>query len=128
MRGFYETLVRARLAPENRALLSPHHYFLRSKSDGQPDQRLFAMAKWTDDGNVIFVFHNLWNQHVSQEFFIPQETAERMLIRDNLRYKLYDLISRQQMGACRTGAELKWTLPVIMNQAIRAQWLRLEQC
>jgi len=125
---YYRTMIKGRLAAENRALYSHNYRFLRARSTNAPDERIFAMAKWSDDANAVFVFHNLWEQSVQQNFFIPADAANAMMIRDAVRYRLRDIITNRQMGDCRTGAELKWDLPVIMDRATRAQWLRLETC
>jgi hypothetical protein len=126
--GYYQRMASQRLRPENRALVAPNHAYLRSRWTGQPDSRIFAMAKWSDDRNVVFVFHNLWEQWVSQDFYIDPTVAATMGIADGTLYKLVDAISGQQMGPCHYGSDLKWDFYVQMDAGTRAQWLRLEQC
>jgi glycosidase len=126
--GYYKSMIEARLRNENRALIQPNHYYLRSKHTGQADQRIFAQAKWSDDANVVFVFHNLWPTNVEQAFFIPPDLAGKLHIDDGRQYKLVDVLSGQQAGNCRSGADLKWELYVKMDAGTRSQWLRLETC
>ena len=126
--GFYHSMIAARQSGDNRALVASPRHFLRLKDNGGIDQRLFALMKWSEDGNVMFVLHNLWEQDVSAHYFIPQEVADAALIRNDLSYRLFEVTSNQQMGGCRTGADIKWDLPVIMRAGTRAQWLRLERC
>lgn len=128
LRRLYQSLIEGRLREENRALRSSARHFLRLKEGGGLDDRIFAMMKWSQDGNVVLAFHNLWEQDVANHYFIPQGVAEAALLRDDLSYRLVDIISNEQMGTCRTGAELKWDLPVVMGAATRIQWLRLERC
>ncbi len=54
--------------------------------------------------------------------------AGALHIRDDLQYRLFDVISGRQKGPCRAGADLKYDLYVAMDAATRAQWLRLERC
>ena len=126
--GFYKAFATARLRGENRALLGPNHYYLRSRWSGQADPRIFAQVKWSDDANVVFVFHNLWEQDVAQSYFVPPDLAGKLHMDDGRRYKLVDAISGQQAGGCRAGSEMKSDLYVAMDAATRAQWLRLESC
>jgi glycosidase len=127
---YYGTMIHARLDHANRALLSSHSYFLprQDNPSATPDSRIYAAAKWTDDGNVVFVFHNLWPVDAAQTYFIPPDVASQMSISDGAHYKLVDLFTGKQAGDCRTGAALKFGLPVILSAATRAQWLRLELC
>jgi len=126
--GFYNALITTRLRNENRALLAPNHYYLRSRWNQQTDPRIFAQAKWSDDANVVFVFHNLWEQNVAQSYFIPPDLAGKLHMDDGRSYKLVDALSGQQKGGCRAGWEMKGDLYVPMDAATRAQWLRLESC
>ncbi len=126
--SYYNAMIDARLENENRALLSPNHYYLRSKHTGQADQRIFAQVKWSDDANVVFVFHNLWPTSAEQAYFLPQDLAGKLHIDDGRQYKLVDVLSGQQRGSCRSGADLKWELYVSMGEGERSQWLRLETC
>lgn len=126
--GFYKRMIDSRLANENRALRAPSYRFLRSRWTNAPDDRLLAQIKWSDDGNVVFVFHNLWERDVQQSFFIPDEVRAAARIDPGRRYRLMDAISRNQMGSCRTGGELAWDFYVAMGAGTRMQWLRLESC
>ena len=40
--------------------------------------------------NVVFAFHNLWEQNVAQSYYIDAGLAEALWIRDNRSYKLVD--------------------------------------
>ena len=125
----YSSFIHGRLDPFNRALTSANRYFLRpTSSPNNPDQRIFAEAKWTNDGNVVFAFHNLWQQNVSQSYFIPPDIAAAMLIDDSMQYRLVDILGMQQKGSCHSGADLKYSFYVSMDSNTVAQWLRLEQC
>jgi hypothetical protein len=126
--GFYQKMASARTRFENRALLAPKYSYLRSKWDGQADQRIFAQVKWSDDHNVVFAFHNLWEQNVEQAFFINPGLAGALNIQDGNWYRLVDVMGGQQMAPCKSGADLKWELYVKMDAGTRAQWLRLELC
>lgn len=126
--GYYKAMSTGRLRQENRALLAPNYAFLRSKFTNQADTRIFAQVKWSDDGNAVFVFHNLWNQDVTQTFFVDGWAADRFHLRDDLRYRVVDILSGQQMGGCRSGWQVKNEFFVQMGAATRAQWLRLEMC
>ncbi len=126
--AFYKTLIGKRLDAGATALVAANYAFLRRQDGGGVDGRIFAQAKWAQDGNVVLVFHNLWVNDVAQTYFISPELGNAMLIRDGTSYKLVDLISGTQMGPCRNGADLKWGLYVSMSAATRAQWLRLETC
>jgi len=125
----YSSFIHGRLDPFNHALTSANRYFLRpTSSPNNPDQRIFAEAKWTNDGNVVFAFHNLWQQNVSQSYFIPPDIAAAMLIDDSMQYRLVDILGMQQKGSCHSGADLKYSFYVSMDSNTVAQWLRLEQC
>ncbi len=126
--GYYHAMATGRLAQENRALIQPNHYYLRTKDGNAPDPRIFAAAKWSDDANVVFVFHNLWEQDVAQTYFIPPDLAGKLQMDDARQYKLVDILSGQQKGDCHSGADLKWSFYVSLDKATRAQWLRLETC
>ena len=71
--GYYSAMIAARLANENRALLSPNYALLMTQSSDAVDENIFAAVKWSDDGNVVFVFHNLWEVDSSDTFFIPPD-------------------------------------------------------
>jgi hypothetical protein len=126
--GYYHTMATGRLANENRALIQPNHYYLRTVNGNAADERIFAMAKWSDDGNVVFVFHNLWEQDVSNTYYILPDLAGKMAMDNSRQYKLVDVFSGQQQGPCHSGADLKWSLYVSLDKSTRAQWLRLETC
>jgi hypothetical protein len=123
---FYGTLIRGRLT--NRSLYASNKAYLRTKDGNHADGRIFAQVKWSGDGDVVFAFHNLWEQDVSQHYFIDPGLADALWLRDGRSYKLVDIVSGQQMGGCRSGADLKWDLFVAMGRATRMQWLRLEVC
>jgi len=125
--GFYGRMAAQRQAPENRALLSPKRFFLRPRSaPGAADARVLAMAKWTADGNVVFVFHNLWEQNVEQSFFLPPTLVRELSISDDAFYRLTDAISGRTVSGCRRGRDLAFDFFVKMDAGTRAQWLRLE--
>jgi hypothetical protein len=86
------------------------------------------MAKWSGDGNVVFTFHNLWERDVAQSYYIPPEIGEALWIRDGRSYRLVNVLNGQQMGPCKSGADLKWDFYVEMSRWERFQWLRLETC
>lgn len=125
---FYRSLITERLAHSNRALYASNYAFLDTRIDHSTDPRALAMVKWTDDGNVVFVFNNLWEEPFSQSYYIPDDLAENLLLREDLEYVLVDVFTDTLIGECRTGAELKWDLPVFMEAHERVQWLRLERC
>jgi len=128
LRTFYHTMITGRLAQQNRALFGQNFAFLRSRVTNAPDDRIFAQVKWSDDLNVVFTFHNLWESDVDQKFFIPPNVGDAIGLRDDMQYKLIDIIDGMQKGPCRSGRDLKWEFPVSMSRATRAQWLRLETC
>jgi hypothetical protein len=121
-------LITGRLAKENRALISPNYHFLRTKNNSNVDDRIFALVKWSDDLNVVFVFHNLWEQDANQTFFIPPAVGDAIAMKDDIKYKMVDIISDKVMGGCRLGKDIKWEFPVLLDRGTRAQWLRLETC
>ena len=94
--AYYKTFITSRLANENRALVAPHYSFLMTKDGNDVDSRIFAMAKWSDDGNVVFVFHNLWEVDVAQDYYIDDDIAGQMSLSDSLQYRLVDAISGQE--------------------------------
>lgn len=128
---FYHDMAVARTNWTNTALVSDRYAYLRTRSTGAADPRIFAQVKWSQDGNVVFVFHNLWytsEEWVEQSYFIPPGLASQLSIQDGLKYKLVDALSDKPQGDCHTGADLKWNLYVKMNRTERLQWLRLELC
>ncbi len=86
------------------------------------------MVKWSGDGSVVFVLHNLWEQNVAQSYYIPQDLADQLWLRSNRSYRLVDILSGEQKGQCHSGADLAWDFYVEMDASTRAQWLRLELC
>jgi len=124
----YGAMNRARLEPANQALLSANHYFLRPRNTPQdPDSRLFAQAKWTA-GSVVFVFHNLWNQDVSQSFALPGELTALLGIVAQGSYRMVDILNNDEPGPCTTGSGLAREIPITMKASERMKWLRLEIC
>lgn len=127
---FYKRMIRERTKNENRALYSSKRHFLRTKDRNQPDERIFAQVKWSDDLNVVFTFHNLWEEDVEQSYFIPPNIASAAGIRDENKYLLRNILANDspQVGDCKLGKDLKWEFYVKMGKFERAQWLRLEEC
>jgi hypothetical protein len=124
----YGAMNRARLDPANRALLSSNHYYLRPRSTpNEPDARLFAQAKWTN-GSVLFVFHNLWRQNVTQNFFLPPDLMASLGVQGQGSYRLVDVLQNNGQGPCVKGSDLAWDFPIEMKANERAKWLRLEVC
>jgi len=127
--GYYKSMITGRLAHENRALLQPNYEYLRTTQGNGTDQRIFAMAKWSDDANVVFVFHNLWEVDAAQTYYIMSPgLAEKLHLDRGRQYKLVDILDGQQKGPCHSGADLAWSFYVSMDKGTRAQWLRLETC
>jgi len=128
--GFYHAMMAGRLDVRNRALYSAGEssWFLRTRDTNGVDPRIFAMARWSGDGNVVFVFHNLWEQNVSQSYYLPPDLTQRLWIRQDRNYRLVDIISGRQAGSCRRGSDLAWDFYVEMDAGTRMQWLRLESC
>lgn len=125
--AYYRSFMAARLDARNQALLAPGYAYLRTRATGQADARIFAQVKWTKDLGVMFLFHNLWEQDVTQSFFVAPELGKALGIHDDLTYRLVDVLGGPQT-ACRTGAALKYSLDVQMSASTRARWLRLERC
>ena len=125
---FYGSMAKARLDSRNRALLSPHHAFLSTRSKQGFDLRIFAQAKWTDDANVVLVFHNLWRQDVAASYFLPPAVTAAGSIRADADYRLVDAFTDAVVQDCRPGAELAWEILVAMDAETRLTWLRLEAC
>ncbi len=125
---FYRQMIESRRSPESRALRSSGHALLRSRWNGEPDQRLFAQVKWSGDGNTVFALHNLWPIHVAQSFYIPEDVASAAWIDRNRSYRLVDVMSGAQVGSCLSGADLMWDFYVEMEWWRRVLWLRLELC
>lgn len=126
--NFYGAMIKSRFDPKNRALLSDSYRYLPLKNNEPYDPRLFAVMKWWGT-EVVFAFHNLWEQGaVEQAFYIPPDVAATAGIQGSNRYKLVNVMSGQQAGACRTGDELKTDFYVKLEGTERLQWLRLELC
>lgn len=127
--SYYAKMIAARFDGANRALLAPTHYYLRTRDGGGVDGRIFAMAKWSADMNVVFVVHNLWEQDVSNVYRIDDDLAGKIQLRDDVRYRLYDALSDTQKGDCKWGGDMRRDgLYVALDRGTRAQWLRLERC
>ncbi len=126
--GYYNTMITARLANENRALLSPNYFLLKSTTTNEQNENIYAAVKWSDDGNVVFVFHNLWEVNASDTFYIPPNIVSAIHLTPATSYKLIDAISGDQLGACTTGADLAYSFYVSLSAGTRAQWARLETC
>lgn len=125
---FYGKMIRARFDVKNRALAADAYVYLPLKNNQPNDPRLFAIMKWWGH-EVVFGFHNLWQQGVvEQAFYIPPDVANAAAINGDLKYKLVNVLSGQQAGDCRTGHELKTNLYVKLEDHERLQWLRLETC
>ncbi|MCA9545125.1 MAG: hypothetical protein KC613_12065, partial [Myxococcales bacterium] len=124
---FYGALHHARRAHANRALRAAPRHFLRT-AEGNVDQRIFAQVKWSGDGNVVFVVHNLWPGAVQQRYVIPPHIADALWLRAGRDYRLVDVFTEQPMGACRDGGALAQDLFVALAADERLQWLRLEVC
>ena len=120
----------ARLDPANRALLAPNHWYLRTRDGGNVDDRIFAQVKWSNDANVMFVFHNLWTQDVSQVYCDPAGArGARSRSTASTRYRLVDVLSGSQQGDVQERQRPEeWGLYVALGAGTRAQWLRLETC
>lgn len=128
LRKFYQGMIQAKLSPANRALVGPNEWNLRPKdAPNKPDSRIFAQARWTDS-NVVFTLFNLWRRDVAQTYFLPPDLAGKLSIADGAKYKFVDAFTGDQVGDCRTGADLKWAFPIEMGAETRLQWLRLELC
>lgn len=126
--NFYGGMLKGRADGKNHALLSASHVYLPLKNNDANDPRLFAMMKWWGH-DVVFVFHNLWEQGtVEQAFYIPPDAAAQAGIQGGNQYKLVNILSGQQVGACRSGDELKTNFYSKLEAKERLQWLRLEMC
>ena len=127
--AYYTRMNQARLDPANRALLASNHWYLRTRDGGNVDDRIFAQVKWSNDANVVFVFHNLWTQDVSQVYAVPQELAAKISLDGGTRYRFVDVLSGSQQGDCKSGNDLRsGGMYVALSAGTRAQWLRLETC
>jgi hypothetical protein len=125
--GLYHAMIDGRLDERNRALRAPHSRVLPTR-DGSYEGRIYAAAKWSDDGNVVFVAHNLWEQDAAQRYYLPSDLVGAIALDAALDYRLIDIITGQPLGACRRGSELAWDFPVLMGAGTRMQWMRLERC
>lgn len=125
---FYGAMARTRLDPKNRALLSRDHAFLRTRTASGTDSRIFAEARWSDDANVVLVFHNLWRQNVSASYYLPPDVTKGASILPGVEYRLVDAFTDEVAQDCRPGSDLAWSLPIVMDAETRLQWLRLEAC
>jgi hypothetical protein len=107
-------------------LLSASNYFLRAKDTNQADSRIFADLKFSPGSSPIIVLNNLWLPNVAQTYFIPPEAANLAGITDWGYYNLVDAMSNKVVNS-GNGRDLKWSLPVFLNNGTRVQWLRVEQ-
>ena len=130
LRDYYARMIWARKQEKNRALYSSKRHFLRTKDSNSVDERIFAQIKWSEDYNVIFTIHNLWEEDVEQSYYIPPAVASSAGIQDSKNYKLRNILAEgePQLGNCILGKDIKWNFFVKLNRAERAQWLRLEEC
>ncbi|HZS37692.1 MAG TPA: hypothetical protein VFF06_12735, partial [Polyangia bacterium] len=83
---FYAAMIRARKDPRNRALKSRNWRTLPTR-DGSYEPRLYVAAKWSDDGNVLFVAHNLWEQDVAQSYYLPADLAQSIALDESRNYR-----------------------------------------
>jgi hypothetical protein len=125
---FYGAVNGARRAYANRALISAPRHFLRTKDADAVDDRVFAQVKWSGDGNVVFVFQNLWRTDVRQAYHLPPHIADALWLRAGLDYHLVDVFTGAPVGDCVDGGALADDLYVEMAAEQRLQWLRLEVC
>ncbi len=125
---YYRSMIRGRLDGRNRALVSSPRHFLRTRDDNKIDKRIFAQIKWSGDGNVVFVLHNLWEKDVAQSYYIPSDLKEALWLRDHRWYRLVDVLTGQTKRDCTKGSDLAWDFYVELSADTRAQWLRLEAC
>lgn len=145
----YRKVNQVRRDPKNRSLGSQYHYYLRTQSGNDVDQRIFAQVKWSDNPRFkpIFTFNNLWNvwdssgqvQPVAQTYYLPPNIGAQMQLDDNTQYKLVDIMHEKsrpyphagaldKVGSCRSGKDIKWSLYVKLDPGTRMQWMRLEKC
>ena len=124
----YRRMITERLKPENRALVAGPRHFLRTRDGDAVDDRIFAQVKWSGDGSVVFAIHNLWEQDVAQSYYLPESIKDAIWMRDRRSYRLVDVITGEQMGDCRSGADIAWSFHVELDAGTRMQWLRLETC
>ncbi len=124
----YGAINHARRAYANRALISAPRHFLRTRDAGTVDDRVFAQVKWSGDGNVVFVFQNLWRTHVRQAYRVPPHIADAIWLRAGRDYRLVDVFTDLPVGDCVDGGALADDLYVELPAEQRLQWLRLEVC
>lgn len=133
--AFYRSMAQARLDSRNPALLSSNGSVIptRFRPGNGPNPDIFAMAKW-EGTNAILAFTLLKSQGAaSEDYYLSPEQAAQLSIRDDLSYRLVDLLSgkpwEQSPGAlCRSGRDLKNELKVSLDEGTRVMWLRLELC
>ena len=77
---------------------------------------------------MVFTFNNLWETDVEQSFFLPSELASTLALKDDVQYRLVNVLDGTQAGSCQSGADLKSSFYVRMARGERLQWLRLELC
>jgi hypothetical protein len=130
---FYGLMFRARR--DNDALRSTFpdvRAFLRAKGPNGPtvDPRIFAQVRGKKGGgNVVFMFHNLFEQGtVSNSYFVPPDIGDALGIDVQRQFRLVDLISGQQQGPCHSGADIRNDIFIQLDQGTRMQWLQLQLC
>jgi hypothetical protein len=57
------------------------------------------MAKWSQDLDVVCVFHDLWEKEESN--------AAKIQLRDDTRFELFDVLSSERKGDCKWGGDMK---------------------
>jgi len=128
LRGYYRRMLRQRAEADNAALRRSGAAFLRTLADGRPDERVFAQVRWSEDGSVVFVLHNLWEQHVRQTYYLPPWLRAELGLGQHESYRLVDLLTDETRRECHEGVELGEGFEVSLEPFTRAQWLRLEPC
>jgi len=114
---------------ENPALQETKRYYLSKKSNGQFNQDIFSIARWTGSGssaNIVLAFVNLRDWVVgSDSFAIPSAVS----IDSSKTYQCYNLTGNPNQalwGSGRTGADILangvW---VGFNYANEIQYLKL---
>ncbi len=131
--NLYRNIHKARLAPENEALVHGKHYFLRT-DQGTSKAQLFAMAKYMEDcSNTVFAFHRLWVDDVEATYAVTPDLAGKICLQDSQQYRLVNVFTGKNVweetypGGTRTGQHLQtFGIYVHLPLAESFQWLRLE--
>src|SRR5690606_766343 len=116
LRQFYKRMIDVRYDHLNRALFSANRWVTNPRSGH--DERILAQSRWDhhSGSNVVFTFFNLWDQgEIRTSYFIPPELGSRLSIDDQRRYRFVNILANTVMGPCRTGAEIKWEIPLTMH-------------